>query len=118
MLNWNCQSRHVHFHLLSSDREAVAVADLADGDGAFDEQVSAAGTTRGVSESTFSNRTRNSRTCALLIRKEGSRRIVKPCVQLISKPRLSASATNGPPSMESSTPNMQPWPRISLTKSN
>src|SRR6202040_1684493 len=62
---------------------------------------------------TSSNVLRNSRTCARGTMKGGSRRRVKSWVQLISKPCFRASATNGAPSTDSSTPIISPSPRIS-----
>src|SRR5215510_2544505 len=104
-LRWDCQGRRCHFHLETD------AADLAAGDEAFVSEVSVAGTTRGTCDKTFSNKLKNSRTCALLIKNGGRSRIVKSCVQLISNPCLSASLTNAPPATESSTPNIQPSPR-------
>src|SRR5213082_1744320 len=72
----------------------------------------------GVFSRTIAKSFRNSRTCARVIIKGGRRRSVKSCVQLISKPRCMASATNGPPSRESSIPIISPSARISRTKSN
>ena len=43
---------------------------------------------------------------------------MKSCVQFISRPRFVASATNGAPSIESSTPIIRPSPRTSRMKSN
>src|SRR5213079_3100761 len=62
----------------------------------------------GVAARTSSKSRRNSRTCARVMMKGGSRRNVKSWVQLMSKPRCMASLTKGPPSTESSTPIIRP----------
>ena len=67
---------------------------------------------------TDSNNLRNSRTCALVTMNGGRRRRVKSCVQFISSPRLVASATNGAPSIDNSTPIIKPSPRTSRMKLN
>jgi hypothetical protein len=67
------------FHLFTGDREAAA-ADMAAGCDAFEAENVAAGATRGVIKRTVSNNCKNSRTCDLLIRKVGSRRIAGSCV--------------------------------------
>src|SRR5713101_180845 len=72
----------------------------------------------GVVARTSSKSLRNSRTCARVMMKGGSRRNVKSWVQLISKARCMAQLTRGPPSMESSTPIIKPSTRISRMKSN
>src|SRR5207237_8983127 len=60
-----------------------------------------------------SNSLRKSRTCALVTMNGGNRRSVKSCVQFMSSPRFVASATNGAPSIDNSTPIIRPSPRTS-----
>src|SRR5262249_31458783 len=69
-LRWNCQGCRCHFHL---ETEAT---DLAAGDEDFASEASAAGTRRGAWDKTSSNKFKNSRTCALVIKNAGSSRIV------------------------------------------
>jgi len=110
--------RRCHFHLLSGDREAAAAVMAAD-NGTFGEEDSVAGTTRGVLEKTIFEKLQKFAHLRLGDKKwrKQTNRKNRAC-SLISSPRLKRFGDNGPPSMESSTPNMQPSPRISLTKSN
>src|ERR1700674_558717 len=100
---------HFSFHLAVAWATSFGSAALAE---------SEAEACCGVVARTSSRILRNSRTCARVMMKGGSRRKVKSRLQLISKPRCMASPTKGAPSMESSTPIIKPSPRISRMKSN